>query len=68
MRRDGLRIDPKARPYGMQAFDLLAELVEGMRLEVSAPLPAHGARLLRALGVQLDLAIKREGGRSCVGG
>lgn len=51
MRKDGLRIDPKARPYGMHAFDLLRELVEGREMVISTPVPEHGAKLLDAFGV-----------------
>lgn len=53
MRRDGLRIDPKARPYGMAAVDDLADLVRGLEVQLPPSLPEHGQRLLAALGVRV---------------
>jgi hypothetical protein len=52
VRSDGLRIDPKARPYGMHWFDLVVELIQGLPVELDRQPSPHGRRLLDAMGVQ----------------
>lgn len=59
MRRDGLRIDPTARPYGMEWLEILAEQVSGSTITFSPddlpgrrwPLNPAQKQLIDALGV-----------------